>query len=61
MKHLKVLSTEKPIKAEEVAWIQLKDLVATNIPKVGFVGPTGNMSQEQVRWLATQWDNWLQK
>lgn len=61
MKHLKVLSAEKPLKAEEVAWIQLKDLIGPNIPKVGPVTPTGNMSNEQVRWLTAQWDNWLQK
>ncbi|HOJ32984.1 MAG TPA: hypothetical protein PKY35_07105 [Candidatus Hydrogenedentes bacterium] len=51
MKHLKVLSEKKPMKAEEVAWIQLKDLI----------GSAAGLSDEQVYWLQAQWDNWLQK
>lgn len=62
MKHLTVLSAQKPLQAQEVAWIQLKDLIGTNIQKPpAAILPTGNMSQEQVSWLATQWDNMLQK
>ena len=51
MKHIKVLSEVKPMKAEEVAWIQLKDLI----------GSAAGMSNEQIQWLTAQWDNWLQK
>jgi len=50
MKHIKVLSEVKPMKAEEVAWIQLKDLIAP-----------ANLSGDQIFWLTAQWDNWLQK
>lgn len=48
MKHTKMLT--KPAKAQEVAWIQLKDIIA----------PT-QLSDTQAMWLAAQWDNWLQK
>lgn len=51
MKHLKVLSEKKPMKAEEVAWIQLKDLIGT----------AAGLQPEQIGWLTAQWDNWLQK
>ena len=65
MKHLKVLSTEKPVRAAEVAWVELKDLIGPNTSKAsttGFVGAvTTNLSNEQVGWLTAQVDNWLQK
>jgi hypothetical protein len=60
MKHLTVLSTERPAKAQETAWVQVKDLIASNYKGGGFFGG-GNMSAEQLGWLATQWDNALQK
>jgi hypothetical protein len=65
MKHVKTLSTAKPAVAEAAAWVQLKDLIgsAYAAPAPGqFVGPGGsNLQPEQTRWLATQWDNLLQK
>jgi hypothetical protein len=63
MKHLTVLSTEQPAKAQETAWIQVKDLIASNYNKgqANIFGVPGNMSTEQVNWLAAQWDNALQK
>lgn len=65
MKHVQVLSSQKPAKAEETAWIQLKDIIGNNYtaPALGgFVGPVAsNMSGEQSGWLAAQFDNWLQK
>jgi len=50
MKHVKALSTEKPMKAAEVAWVQLKDIISKN--------PLGDA---QAWWVLTQFDNWLQK
>jgi len=50
MKHVKALSTEKPMKAAEVAWVQLKDIISKN--------PLGDA---QARWMIWQFDNWLQK
>ena len=61
MKHVKVLTVEKPARAEEVAWIQLKDILGTNKFGNPNINPLGNMSQQQARWLITQFDNWLQK
>lgn len=64
MKHLTAMSIEKPAKAEEMAWIQLKDIVSPNLPKNPnqFIGQTtGNMTQAQATWMAAQFDNWLSK
>ncbi len=57
MKHLKRISAPQPQKAQEVAWVQLKDLIASNYTK----GGASNMSPLQELWLAAQWDNLLQK
>lgn len=65
MKHVKTLSNTKPAKAEETAWVQLKDLIggAYTAPAAGqFIGAGGsNLQPAQTAWLATQWDNLLQK
>jgi hypothetical protein len=61
MKHVKVLSTEKPVQAQEVAWVQLKDIIGTNKAGNPALNPQGNMSIAQTRWLAAQIDMWLQK
>jgi hypothetical protein len=66
MKHLNVLTAERPAVAAEFAPIQLKDLVGDNtgLAKGGVIlprDPLGNMEGDQVRWLTAQWDNWLQK
>jgi len=52
MKHVKALSTEKPMKAAEVAWVQLKDIIG--------IGKGNNLSPNQSNWLSMQKDNWLQ-
>jgi hypothetical protein len=51
MKHCKKVSAEKPMKAQEAAWIQLYDLI----------GKGNTTTPAQNLWLAAQWDNWLQK
>jgi hypothetical protein len=50
MKHVATITVSKPVKAEEVAWIQLKDLIAP-----------AKISPTQSTWLSMQWDNLLQK
>ncbi|MBI4558357.1 MAG: hypothetical protein HY706_12315 [Candidatus Hydrogenedentes bacterium] len=55
MKHLKVLSNQKPAQAAETAWVQLKDIIC-----VGNLCP-GGLNLRQGKWLATQVDQWLQK
>lgn len=60
MKHLKVLSTERPVKAEQVAFVQLKDLIWPTVTPKGSVSPT-TLTDTQTAWLAAQWDNFLQK
>lgn len=60
MKHLKVLSTERPVKAEQVAFVQLKDLIAPTVTPKGSFTPT-TMTGTQTAWLAAQWDNFMQK
>jgi len=49
MKHVKALSNEKPVKGEEVAWVQLKNIIGT-LPL------TGN----QALWVNAQIDMKLQ-
>jgi hypothetical protein len=61
MKHVKVLTVEKPARAQQVAWVQLKDVLGTNKAGNPAINPLGNMSQQQARWLINQFDNWLQK
>ena len=51
MKHVKVLSTEKPRPAYYTAWVELKDII-------GFGRALNNV---QATWLASQIDNALQK
>lgn len=50
MKHVKVLSTEKPMHAAETAWIRLKDLL-----------PGNTLTGNQLAWFASQVDQALQK
>ena len=50
MKHVKVLSTEKPMQADEVAWVRLKDFL-----------PGNALTANQLQWLASQVDETLQK
>lgn len=50
MKHIHMMTTVKPVKAEEVAWVQLKDLI----------GKTA-ITPQQSEWLSLQLDNYLQK
>lgn len=50
MKHVKVLSTEKPARAEETAWLEFKNIFRRL-----------NLTVEQQAWLDAQVDNWLQK
>ncbi|GMV93023.1 MAG: hypothetical protein AMXMBFR82_28010 [Candidatus Hydrogenedentota bacterium] len=49
MKHVKVLSTEKPVCAEQVAWVEFKNIF----------GPL-KLRPEQQNWLVALIDNWLQ-
>jgi len=49
MKHVKVLSTEKPACASQVAWVELKNLF----------GPL-KLRPAQSNWLVALIDNWLQ-
>ena len=49
MKHVKVLSTEKPISAEQVAWVELKNIF----------GPL-KLRPAQAGWLVALFDNWRQ-
>jgi hypothetical protein len=49
MKHVKVLSTEKPVRANQVAWVELKNIF----------GPL-KLRPEQQNWLVALFDNWLQ-
>jgi hypothetical protein len=49
MKHMKVLTNEKPAQADEVAWVELKNIW----------GPL-KLRPEQARWLLSAIDNWLQ-
>jgi len=50
MKHIHMMSALKPAKAEEVAWIQLKDLIGLTA-----------ITPQQSEWLSLQLDNYLQK
>lgn len=50
MKHVKVLSTEKPAFAEETSWLEFKNIFRRL-----------NLTGEQQDWLDAQVDNWLQK
>lgn len=50
MKHFKVLSNEMPAKAEETAWVTVKDIF---VP--------GNLTGSQAEWVAAQVDHKLQK
>jgi hypothetical protein len=49
MKHVKVLSTNKPVAAEQVAWVELKNIF----------GPL-KLRNAQANWLVALFDNWLQ-
>ncbi len=49
MKHVKVLSTGKPVAAEQVAWVELKNIF----------GPL-KLRDSQAFWLVSLFDNWLQ-
>lgn len=59
MKHVKVLSTEKPAQADEVAWIQLKDIIGGNQPPGKAFG--GNLIPGQAGWMMARFDQWMQK
>ena len=50
MKHVKVLSSEKPACAEQTAWVEFKNVF-------GALPLTNNRAE----WLATQVDQYLQK
>ncbi|MBN2308369.1 MAG: hypothetical protein JXR94_05325 [Candidatus Hydrogenedentes bacterium] len=49
MKHVKVLSTERPVHADQFAWVELKNIF----------GPL-KLNADQARWLLAAIDNWLQ-
>lgn len=49
MKHVKVLSTERPARADETAWVELKNIF----------GPL-KLRSEQATWLLALIDSWLQ-
>lgn len=51
MKHVKVLSSERPACSAITAWVQLKDII----------GIGRGLNPTQAIWLASQIDNWLQK
>lgn len=51
MKHVKVLSGERPACGAITAWVQLKDII----------GIGRGLNRTQAIWLASQIDNWLQK
>ena len=46
MKHVKVLSTKKPVAAEQVAWVELKNIF----------GPL-KLRPQQAGWLVALFDN----
>lgn len=48
MKHVKVLTTERPARADQVAWVELKNIF----------GPL-KLRPEQARWLLAGIDTWL--
>ncbi len=50
MKHVMVLSSEKPACAEQTAWVEFKNVFG-GLP----------LTNTQATWLATQVDQWLQK
>lgn len=50
MKHVKVLSSEKPMQAQETSWVEWKQIW----------GPL-KLSGAQTQWLAAVMDNALQK
>lgn len=50
MKHVMVLSSEKPACAEQTAWVEFKNVFGA-LPLTG----------DQALWVATQFDQWLQK
>jgi hypothetical protein len=52
MKHVKVLS--KPASAEQTSWLEVKNVVS-------LIGLPIPLSARQANWLATQWDDLLQK
>ncbi|GMU94107.1 MAG: hypothetical protein AMXMBFR4_31650 [Candidatus Hydrogenedentota bacterium] len=49
MKHVKVLSTNRPVAAEQVAWVELKNIF----------GPL-KLRNQQAFWLVSLIDNWWQ-
>ena len=49
MKHVKALSTSKPVSAEQVAWVEWKNIF----------GPL-KLRPAQAGWLLSLIDNWLQ-
>lgn len=54
MKHVQMLSSEKPMKAEETAWVWWKNLFPA-----GLGGQ--NLQNQQMVWLVSRVDQWLQK
>ena len=48
MKHVKMLSTERPAKADEMSWIPLKNIIAPF-----------KLTAQQARWLLAGINNWL--
>lgn len=46
MKHVKVLSNEMPVQAQQTAWVELKNIVG--------VGPGSALTAQQAGWLAGQ-------
>lgn len=52
MKHVKVLSS--PAAAEQTSWLEVKNVVS-------LIGVPIPLSGRQADWVATQWDDLLQK
>jgi hypothetical protein len=53
MKHVKVLSSERPAKADETSYITLKEVITP--------GGLGTLSDAASTWLFAMWDTYLQK
>ena len=53
MKHVKVLSSERPAKADETSYITFKELITP--------GGLGTLSSNGAAWLTGLWDTYLQK
>jgi len=51
MKHVKVLTIEKPAVAEETAWVSLKNILL----------PGAFLNTSQSNWVLAQLNNWLSK